>query len=209
MRRAVLAGLTACCLALGSAAAEPANERAEFLVARKDMPDPNFHDAVVLVTRRGPGGAVGFIVNRPTDIPLGKALPDAKRLKGLDDKLYFGGPVMHDVVIFMFRSARARSGATEILPGVQASSDRPLLEELLARDKPTAGLRVYAGLAGWGPGQLESELDRGDWRRLAADAQSIFDEQPVTLWARLYRRAFAVQVRDGTAARVLAARVGR
>jgi putative transcriptional regulator len=207
MRRAALAGLVAC-LALAAAAADPASGRAEFLVARKGMPDPDFRDAVVLVTRRGPGGAVGFIVNHPTGIPLGKALPDAKRLQGVEDKLYFGGPVMRDVVIFMFRSAKARSGATEILPGVHASSDRPLLEELLARDKPTAGLRVFAGLAGWGPGQLESELDRGDWRRIPADAQSIFDGHPATLWARLYRRAYAVQVRDGTRARVLADRIG-
>jgi putative transcriptional regulator len=208
MGRAALAGLVAC-LALASAAAEPPAGRAEFLVARKDMADPNFHDAVVLVTTHGPGGAVGIIVNRPTGIPLGRALPEVKRLQGLPDKLYFGGPVMRDIVIFVFRSADARSGATEILPGVQASSDRPLLDALLARDEPTAGLRAFAGLAGWGPGQLESEVDRGDWRRIPADAQSIFDDHPATLWARLYRRAFAVQVRDGTGARVLAARAGR
>lgn len=207
MRRAALACLAAG-FALVGAAAGPAAQPAEFLVARKDIPDANFHDAVVLVTRRGPGGAVGFIVNHPTGIALSKALPEVKRLRGVEGELYFGGPVMRDVVVFMFRSAKARAGATEILPGVQASSDRPILDELLAREKPTAGLRVFAGLAGWGPGQLESELERGDWRRVPADAQSIFDEHPATLWARLYRRAFAVQVRDDARPGVLSAGMG-
>lgn len=208
MLRASLACLVAC-LGVLCAHAKPVAERPEFLVARKDLLDPNFHDAVVLLTKRGPAGAVGFIVNRPTEVPLAKALPGTKALRGLDARLYFGGPVMRDLVIFLFRSPAARAGATEILPGVQASSSSSLLDELLARAQPTEGLHVFAGLAGWGPGQLESELDRGDWRLIPADAQSIFDEKPATLWARLYPRAFAVQVRRDSTPAVLAAKIGR
>ena len=200
----VLAGL-----AMAATAAQPAAERPEFLVARKDLLDPNFHDAVVLLARHGPGGAVGFIVNRPTDVTLAEAFPKAKRLAGLEDKVYFGGPLMNDVVVFMFRSPTARPGAAEILDGVQASSNPSLLDELFARARPAEGLRVFAGMAGWGPGQLESELDRGDWRSIPAEAASIFDEHPATLWARLYRRAFAVQVRDAAPSPVLAARTAR
>jgi len=206
--RASLACLVAC-LGVVCADAKPAAERPEFLVARKDLLDPNFHDAVVLLTKRGPGGAVGFIVNRPTEVPLAKALPGTKALRGLDARLYFGGPVMRDVVIFLFRSPAARAGATEILPGVQASSSSSLLDELLAQGQTAAGLHVFAGLAGWGPGQLESEIDRGDWGLVPADAQSIFDERPATLWARLYPRAFAVQVRRDSTPAVLAATIGR
>src|SRR5512135_2092809 len=102
MPRASLACLVAC-LGILCADAKPADGRPEFLVARKDLLDPNFHDAVVLLAKHGRGGAVGFIVNRPTDVTLAEAFPKAKRLEGLADKVYFGGPVLNDVVVFMFR----------------------------------------------------------------------------------------------------------
>ncbi len=197
------------CLAACPALAEPIGQRAEFLVARKNLPDPNFHDAVVLLTEHGATGALGFIVNHPADVTLAKALPDVKRAQRLEDKVYVGGPVMREIVVFVFRSPTPHAGATQILDGVLASSSATLLDELLQRDKPTEGLRVFAGLAGWGPGQLESEIARGDWRLIPADADSIFDDHPATLWGRLYRRAFAVQVRNGRTSPVLAATVGR
>ena len=176
------------------AAAPPA--KPEFLVARIDLPDPNFHDAVVLLTKHDATGAVGVIVNRPTDIPLAEAFPDAKKLHGLQDKLYFGGPVLPDVAVFVFRAPPPQPDASPLMKGVHISSSPDVLRRLLDRGRPTEGLRVYAGLAGWGPGQLESEIERGDWRRISADAESIFDAKPESVWRRLYRRAFATQVRN-------------
>ena len=207
MRRASFAALLAC-LGIAVALAAPAGQRPEFLVARKDLADPNFHDAVVLLTQRGTQGAVGFIVNRPTEVTIAKALSGVKRARALEDKVYFGGPVMRDVVVFLFRSPVPYPGATPVVGDVQVSSSAAVLDDLLRRDKPTAGLRVFAGLAGWGPGQLESEIDRGDWRTIPADAASILDDHPATLWARLYPRAFAVQVREGAIGPRLAARSG-
>lgn len=178
-----------------SAGAAPASAKPEFLVARIGLPDPNFHDAVVLVTKHDESGAIGLIVNRPTDIALSEALPDEEHLKDPQAKLFFGGPIARDAAVFLFRSATPARGATRVLDGVYLSSDPDVLHRLLARAKPMQGLRVYAGLAGWGPGQLEAELDRGDWRRIPADARSLLDAPPESLWAELYRRAWAVQVR--------------
>ncbi len=182
----VLAGFAAL-----HAAADPASSKPEFLVARAGFLDPNFHDAVVLVTKHTAEGAIGVIVNHPTDIPLSRALPDEERLKDPDAKLFFGGPVARDVAVFIFRSATPRPDAAQVLDDVYISSNPDLLHELLGRPKPMEGLRVYAGLAGWGPGQLEAELDRGDWRRIPADAHSLLDTPPESLWAELYRRAWA------------------
>jgi len=182
-----------------AAPAAPSSRPPELLVARVDLPDPNFHDAVVLLTQQGADGAVGVIVNHPTEVTLAQAFPDEKRLEGADDRIFFGGPVLRDVALFALRSPTPWLGASTILPGVQIGSNSALLHQLLGRDKPTEGLRVFAGLAGWGPGQLEAEIARGDWRRIPADAESIFDAKPETLWRRLYRRAFATQVFDGIA----------
>jgi putative transcriptional regulator len=187
--------------ALGALAAPPAPQ---LLVARTELRDPNFHNAVVLLTRDDASGAIGVIVNRPTDIPLADAFPAEKTLRGLGDRLYFGGPVMPDVAVFAFRAAAPQRDASHVVGDVHISSSPEVLHRLLGRDRPTEGLRVFAGLAGWAPGQLDAEIERGDWRRLPADAESIFDAKPELLWARLYRRAFAVQVRGGAGNRPLA-----
>lgn len=178
------------------AAAGPAPARPEFLVARTNLADPNFHDAVVLLTRHTPEGAIGLVVNHRSDIPLAKVLPDEERLEDRDAKLYLGGPVARDVAVFVFRSAKPAEAGTRIVDDVYIGSSPDVLHQLLARPKPMQGLRVYAGLAGWGPGQLESELDRGDWRRIPADARSLLDTPPEALWAELYRRAWATMVRN-------------
>jgi len=170
-----------------------------FLVARPDMDDPNFHDSVVLLTRYGPPGAVGVIVNKRTEVPLARALPEAKQRLGAEDRLFFGGPVQPTVMSFVFRAAEGRPGALKVAEGAWASSSEEVIGELLKRDKPTEGLRVFAGLAGWAPGQLENEIDRGDWRKLPVDAHSLFDVRPERLWGELDRRASATLARYGSA----------
>jgi len=162
-----------------------------FLVSRPDMNDPNFHDSVVLLTRSGPLGAVGVIVNRRTDVPLARALPEAESRLGPDDRLFFGGPVGPAVMSFVFRASGPREGALKIAEGAYASSNQDLIKELIARDRPTEGLRVFAGLAGWAPGQLEDEINRGDWRKLPVDAHMLFDVKPELMWTELDRRASA------------------
>jgi len=171
--------------------------RPVFLVARPDMEDPNFHDSVVLLTRHGPSGAIGVIVNKRTEVPLARALPEAEDRLGPDDRLFFGGPVEPRVVSFVFRAPEGRPGALKVAEGAWASSSEDVIGELLKRDKPTEGLRVFAGLAGWAPGQLEIEIDRGDWRKLPVDAHSLFDVKPEQLWGELDRRASATLARYG------------
>jgi len=75
------------------------------------------------------------------------------------------------------------------------SSSRELLRELLGRENPVEGLRVFAGHAGWAPGQLESEVARGDSHLVTADAQMVFEMKPETLWRELERRASATTAR--------------
>jgi putative transcriptional regulator len=165
------------------------------LVARKNLPDPFFRDSVVLVTQSAGRAPTGVIVNRPTEVPLSRVLPDIERLRSRDDRLFFGGPVMREQLVAVFRAAAPPTAAIEVLDGVYMSSSRELLRELLGRENPVEGLRVFAGHAGWAPGQLEAEVARGDWYLAAADARTVFETKPERLWQELERSASATKVR--------------
>jgi len=165
------------------------------LVARKNLPDPFFRDSVVLVTRSGGPTPIGVIVNRPTDVPLSRVFSDIERLRARDETLFFGGPVMPDQLLVVFRAAVPPTEAIEVLEGVYMSSSGELLRELLGRENPVESLRVFAGHAGWAPGQLESEVTRRDWHLVTADARMVLEMEPEKLWKELERRASATTVR--------------
>jgi putative transcriptional regulator len=175
-------------------AEEAPGTKSIFLVAKKGMPDPFFKDSVVLVTNAAVA-PIGVIINKPLDVTLAKALPDAEKLKARDERLYFGGPVSANEVIFVFRSKKPVENALRVLDGIYITGSREVLDGLFARENPLEGLRIYAGHAGWSPGQLEGEIARGDWDLLPADDASIFASKPEDLWLEMRRRASATKVR--------------
>ena len=152
------------------------------LSARAELPDSNFKDSVVLVMNNVAPAPAGIIINRPTRLPVSELFPDVKRLAPLEDKVYFGGPVEIDSVSFLFRADTAPEHATQVLQGVYLSEDEELLHKLLGREKPMEGLRIFIGYSGWGPGQLQAEIARGDWTLAPANAQAIFDVKPGRPW---------------------------
>ncbi len=174
----------------------PELSRPVLLVARANHPDPNFRDAVVLLIRHDEGGSMGLVINRPTAIPLALALPDFERVVPAGDKIYYGGPVEPQTVLFLARLPSPPPASTEVFANVYASSSRKLLGELFGRQRPADGLRIFSGYAGWDPGQLEFEILRGDWHRLPAEAKWIFDEKPGKVWPELNRKATAIMVRN-------------
>lgn len=160
-----------------------------FLVAKRELQDPNFRQAVVLVTQHGRGGPVGVIVNRPTQVSLTQVFPKSEGLARESEKLFFGGPVSRTTLVFVFRSETRRKEALELLKGVYMSFSPELLSELLKRPRAAQDLRVYAGYSGWSPGQLESEISRGDWYVINADAETVFRKEPSTVWPEMIKRA--------------------
>lgn len=179
-------------LALPAFGDDAQSAKSILLVARKNLPDPYFRDSVVLVTNRGAPVPVGTIVNRPTQTTLASVFPEIERLRLRQEKLFFGGPVEPQALIVVFRAAVPPREAIEVLDGVYMSANRELMRELLGRESPVDGLRVFAGHAAWAPGQLESEVARGDWRLIRADAGTVFEKKPETLWKELERRASAI-----------------
>ncbi len=169
-----------------------------FLVAKRELADPNFRETVVLVTHPPRGGPWGVIINRPLEHRLSEVLPDYESLKGRKDVLYFGGPVTREGLVFLVRSPKAPPGATAVLRDVFFTADTDLIDSLLKRPDPTRGLRVFSGHSGWAPGQLQREIARGGWHVIPADAETVFDKDPALVWPELVRRASTRQTRFST-----------
>lgn len=159
----------------------------KLLVAARSLRDPNFDQTVVLLLDYSAEGALGVIVNRPTPMKLSLLLPEAEGIGDRPDVVYEGGPVMPGAMLMLLRSEEELEDARRILDGVLATPSRELLEQRIASGFPADRLRVFFGHAGWGPGQLDAEVARGDWLVLSGDAATVFDEAPAEVWPRLIR----------------------
>lgn len=167
-------------------AARPAKGR--FLVASRNLGDPNFSESVVLLLSHGPSGSMGVIVNRPTDLPLAPLLPELPELRDRSDRVSFGGPVGVNAMTMLVRARRQPTKSEAIFGDVYASGNLDSLRDALAPRGEIIAVRAYVGYAGWGAGQLEHEIARGDWYVGPADAASVFDTAPTELWTTLLDR---------------------
>lgn len=157
------------------------------LVAEEHLRDPNFARSVVLLLRYGPGGAMGVIVNRPLPVPVSHVLPEIEAFARRGDVIHLGGPVSMNTAVVVFRGGPKVEGSRRVFDGVSFTMSRSGLEEL-ARHVKEADLRVFAGYAGWAPGQLDAEIARGDWQVMVARPEDVFSADPASLWERLRER---------------------
>jgi putative transcriptional regulator len=163
-------------------AEEPA--QGKLLIAQPSLHDPNFQRSVVLLLGYGPGGAMGLIINRPAQTPMADVLGDVDDLATEEDELFWSGPVTSGEVFLVLRAANTPDGAARVFDDVHVTRRIELLRRLLAGGDPSR-FRVFVGYAGWAGGQLDAEIERGDWSVRAADPSSVFDPAPETLWERL------------------------
>lgn len=170
--------------AVGAAAADPRLRAGIFLYAAPSLGDPNFSETVVLLVQHGSQGAMGLIVNRPTETTAAEAMPGTA-LPGL--RVYRGGPVQSEAILVLLRGKRAPDSALRVIDGVFMSG-RPKDLEAAARGGPAVDrVRLYAGYAGWGAGQLEQEIRLGGWVIGPADAEAVFAREPEALWRKVWQ----------------------
>ena len=159
--------------------------RGQLLVAGPDLGDPNFRRTVVLVGEHGDDGAMGVVLNRPSSVSVDEAVPPLAGLGADDDApVFVGGPVQPEAIVVLGefdepeRAGVLVFGSVGFLPGEV--------------DVDTAGAlsraRVFAGYAGWAPGQLEAELEEGSWIVEPALPDDVFADDPETLWSDVLRR---------------------
>ena len=162
--------------------------RGRFLVASRKLGDPNFHKTVILILRFGRDGASGLVINRPLKVKLSTVMPDIKALKQRKENLFLGGPVETDRILLLVKSPEAPEDSMLVFDDIYISSSRKELNRLIKSTNKSEKFRIYAGYAGWAPGQLESERDRGDWHVLKADAGTVFDKKSSEIWQELIHR---------------------
>ena len=170
--------------------------RGMFLLAAPRLEDPRFARTVVLLLEYDETGALGIVINRPTQFSLRDVSPEP--LPGTRDHyIHYGGPVEPGRLTALFRSPDAIEETQHLFGDVHGSIRLDTLRKFLEHDERAADVRTYAGYAGWAPGQLDAELARGDWIVTPADAGSIFDAPPDDVWHELMRRSAGRWVRRG------------
>jgi len=173
---------------LGQAQSDPVDSHAgELLVAEPSMADPRFRQSVILLVEHNAQGAFGLMVNRPADEVTWAALLDRLGIDGeaADGRvtLFSGGPVQRRSFFLLHDDLDAGAGSREVGPGIALTGRGEIVQRLARGDGPERW-RALLGYAGWGPGQLRSELRRGDWFTVAADPGLVFAEQPERVWQR-------------------------
>ena len=177
-------------LAPASWARGPAEEppNAVLLVAKPTLLDPNFSQTVVLATQTPQAETIGVILNRPTPLKALDILPPELPSSNYTDAMFFGGPVIRQAVVAVFRSARKPAApAFHLLETTYLTMHSENIKALLQRG--SGRYRLYVGFAAWAPHQLEGELLRHDWYVLPADDDDIFREDTSGLWKELLERA--------------------
>jgi putative transcriptional regulator len=160
--------------------------RGRLLVAAPPLVDPNFDRTVVLMLEHGEAGALGIVLNRPSDTSLDDVFPEWHALVSPPAVAFAGGPVATDAVIALARRGAALvDGFTEIvddLGTINLAGDPVDIGESLV------SIRVFAGYAGWAPYQLEAEIAQGAWFEVAMQPDDAFAVAPDRLWRDVLRR---------------------
>lgn len=182
LRRGCLAALIFLCAASPALSADDAHNKGLFLVATEQLDSTSFRQTVILITHFSPHGATGLAINRPSDVPLHEAFPEIGPLQPSADILFLGGPVSGNVISILVRTPHPGDGMQHIAADLYFATGQTALEQPI-----DAATRIYAGYTGWAPGQLQAEVERGDWVVMENDPQIIFEENAESLWVRLYR----------------------
>ncbi len=162
--------------------------RGRLLVATPDLADPNFFRTVVLVLEHSDDGALGVVLNRPSPATaVEDPLPAWASLAVDPPVIFVGGPVQPEAAIGLAR--RAERAAPDGFAPLSDELGTVDLERHPAQVAPRVDrVRVFAGYAGWGPHQLEQELDADGWFVVDADPSDLWTADPDTLWRTVLRR---------------------
>ena len=160
--------------------------RGKLLLAGPVLKDPNFDRTVVYIAEHSEDGAMGLVLNRPSEAPVVDAIPDLTWVADSDELVYVGGPVAPNGVIVLAEWDDPSQAVVLVdddlgfVPGDVEDTD--------ALAGAVRRARVYAGHAGWGPGQLEDELAEEAWIVEAPLREELFSDDPDGLWAAVLRR---------------------
>lgn len=154
------------------------------LVSRPELHDPNFDGTITLLLEHSPAGAFGLVLNRPLEAPVSEAFVGWEDLVSVPSAIFEGGPVQRNGLVALGFGA----GSSGPLPLGLTSVDLDA-QPALVRGNGIERVRIFAGYAGWGGGQLEGELAMGAWWVTDAGVDDVFTATPTDLWSTVLWRS--------------------
>lgn len=158
--------------------------KGQLLISSGGLFDQSFRHTVVLVGEHDSSGAVGVVLNRALDHAVEEAIPALAELVGAGSLLFEGGPVQPQSAVLLAELSQG-SPADLVVFGNVGFLTGDVSSEVRAA---VLQARVFAGHAGWGPGQLEEELERDSWLHCPAQGEDVFTDAPELLWSRVVKR---------------------
>ncbi|HEV7586011.1 MAG TPA: YqgE/AlgH family protein [Solirubrobacteraceae bacterium] len=157
----------------------------QLLLASPALQDPNFMRTVVLVSLHSEEGAMGLVLNRPSAVMVSEAVPQLEEAVTDAERVYVGGPVQPTSVVFLAEFLDPSPAGLLVLGRIGFPAPDTGVQELI---DATGRGRVFAGYAGWGEGQLDAEIEQGDWIAHAALPEDVFTDVPEELWSTVLTR---------------------
>ncbi len=163
----------------------------QLLVASPDMGDPHFERTVILIVQHDPNGALGIVLNRPVGEKTLASLLEAvgEKSDGVAGsvRVFAGGPVQPEVGFVVHSAEYRRPETIAINDRLSLTSSVKILRDIADKTGPAKALVAF-GYAGWGPEQLEHEIEAGAWATAEADPAHVFDIDRDTLWDDAWQR---------------------
>jgi putative transcriptional regulator len=157
----------------------------QLLLASPSLQDPNFQRTVVLIGVHSVDGAMGVVLNRPSQLTVAEAAPQLEEAVEDADPVYVGGPVQPSSIVFLAEFRDPSPAGLLVLGRIGFPAPEAEIDDLT---RATDRARVFAGFAGWSEGQLEAEIGEGDWIAQAALPQDVFTDRPEQLWSDVLTR---------------------
>ncbi|MEK6750118.1 MAG: YqgE/AlgH family protein [Pseudomonadota bacterium] len=172
-------------LSLTGAAATPTPlEKGKLLVATHQLDETPYRHAVILVTEHSDKGLFGLTINRPTPVFIDEFLPNTALREMPSSRLFMGGPNAKQVLFVVARAtqvAQLHHLAGDLYYGV----GRDAATVLTQSPANSQNVRAYAGYLNWPPGEIDAAIAKGEWRVMPADAQTLFNSDPDSLWEQM------------------------
>jgi putative transcriptional regulator len=160
----------------------------KLLVASRNLGDPLFAKTVILLVRYDAQGVLGLVLNHRTQVPLSRVLENLKAAKDRSDPVYLGGPVEMPAVFALFKSPARIEGAEHVFDSVYLIAAKSLFEQTISTRPDPDVFHVYLGYAGWTQEQLQKEVEVGAWFIFPAEASTVFNVDPDSLWPEMIRK---------------------
>jgi putative transcriptional regulator len=157
----------------------------QLLLAAPTLLDPNFARTVVLIGAHDHEGAMGVVLNRPSTVTVGEAIPQLEDSVGVSEPVFVGGPVQPGAIVCLAEFEDPAEAGLLVIGRIGFPGSDTDLDELASA---TSRGRVFAGYAGWGAEQLDAEVSDGDWIAQPALPQDVFTDEPEHLWSEVLTR---------------------